>query len=543
MEKENASAPVSGRRYGGWISVTGGVLLFFFLLVFGGEWWLEGKIRRVLTDGESGIARGYLTEVGRVDVSLLGRKVALRDLSVRSAAEDTAVRTSIDAKVGKVMVAGVGFKRKGGKYSVNVRRLELLSPHITVGNNRTDGRPEKDSAASLSSRITGVVSSLTVNDIRIEEGQVSYLHRRDGKETEFTGRSLNLGIADFRIDSLSAENLFRHSGIKLLLNNFSLRMDDKVLVLGIDSIGIDSKSGTLSVASVSLLPGISKYDYAANVAGHPDWTQLTADGIACFGLDYDGLIFGKKLIADSIVVDKADIQSYKNRQVAQTPETKGLVWKSVQELPLRVDIPVIRIGNTDIAYEELSKTGTSPGLVTMKDVSGKFLGLTNIAKEGNPHFTLDVTGMLYGKAHLETSFRFPLDPADDHVVVDGSMGPMELSEMNRMIMPLVHIELKSGTMNGISFHLEGTSMGSHSTVEFLYKGLEVFLVREEGGETVERKFLSEIIKDFVVKADNPDGRGTRAGTGTFERDPYKSQYNYLWKSIFEGAKDVVLRTR
>lgn len=44
---------------------------------------------------------------------------------------------------------------------------------------------------------------------------------------------------------------------------------------------------------------------------------------------------------------------------------------------------------------------------------------------------------------------------------------------------------------------------------------------------------------MIVKENNPDHRGIRKGEGWAERDPYRSQFNYLWKIMLEGLKKSV----
>lgn len=52
--------------------------------------------------------------------------------------------------------------------------------------------------------------------------------------------------------------------------------------------------------------------------------------------------------------------------------------------------------------------------------------------------------------------------------------------------------------------------------------------------------LSAIVDDLLIRTGNPEDGVTRTGEGATERDPYRSQFNYLWKSLMPGIKQTVV---
>jgi len=74
---------------------------------------------------------------------------------------------------------------------------------------------------------------------------------------------------------------------------------------------------------------------------------------------------------------------------------------------------------------------------------------------------------------------------------------------------------------------------------FLYERLRIRIMKEKDGKLETSSFLTTLANGMIVKENNPDHRGIRKGEGWAERDPYRSQFNYLWKIMLEGLKKSV----
>ncbi len=114
-----------------------------------------------------------------------------------------------------------------------------------------------------------------------------------------------------------------------------------------------------------------------------------------------------------------------------------------------------------------------------------------------------------------------------------------MRNLNKTIIPLAKAEVESGTMDEMDFHLVGNSHTASVEVNLLYDDLKVDLVKFKGDHEIkERRFLSWLANEFVIKDSNPSGGETRHGSGTAERELDRSQFNFLWKTLVQGIKEV-----
>lgn len=239
-------------------------------------------------------------------------------------------------------------------------------------------------------------------------------------------------------------------------------------------------------------------------------------------------------------IPQAEVESYKNRQVPRPQRVKQLFYRSLQRLPFSVDVRRITLGNVRARYDELSENGTEPGIVQFDSLSGEFYGLTNRGG-ADDFFRLEARGELYGAGLLKASFRFPSDSLNRRFEIDGSLGPMSLPLLNRVVTPLAGIQIDSGRLERIEFRVTGNDARSEVQMTMLYDGLDVEMVkRQPDGRLKERRLMTFVVDKMLIRPSNPDGRGTRTADGSTERDPYRSQFNYWWKSLLPGIKNTVL---
>ena len=257
-------------------------------------------------------------------------------------------------------------------------------------------------------------------------------------------------------------------------------------------------------------------------------------------MDFAALLNDKSLKIDSVAVRNVILGSYKNRQVPQRQRIKPLFYESLHKLPWDVDIRRIRFDSLDVTYQELSPTGTTPGTIIFNELNGDFFGLTNRPRNGRTSFTIEAQGKLMNRGRMQATFTLPVDSTDNDFTVTGRLGPLNAEALNPITEPLTNLYIDNGRINGMNFSIAGNAMQSSVTLELRYDSLNVAWMKNENGRLQERKFLSAVLDGLVLKHSNPDSQGMRTGSGTTERDQYRSQFNYLWKSLLPGVKSTLM---
>ncbi len=538
------------KTFSGWrkaLIITSSVLCFLFLCLFGAELWLKHRIRAAV-EKEATALMGSGTKVGmgRISVNIRTRSVTVHDIRLKMQNNEPvrsgSALVSLDAGVEKVSIHGIGYKKKAGRPAVNAAAVEIISPYATVITQ--GGKPENGKAKkSVRQIVTEKFNSIAIGEIRVEGTRLDYVAwEEDGSDGIRVGiENGDLKVDGFLVDSLPAiagEILFSDD-ITFTADRISYAYDSGDFVLKADTVSLNVADGSFYLKTASLIPQYPKDEFARESAKHSDWTEFSLHELTCVGVDYAGLADNMVLAVDSLSFASGHVASYKNRQVWQKPRVKPMLYQTIQDLPFGVDIKRMSFTGLDIEYDELAADGDSPGTVVFTDGSGTAFNLTNIAENHDRFMTIDITADLMESGSLHAGFLFPVSPQDDHWEMKGTLGKMDPAALNGAIEPLASIRVKTGVIQGVDFHVTGTLMRSRVDLTMLYDNLSLAFMKKHGAE--ERKFVTFMADEIILKKNNPGHNGkVRTGKGDFTRDPHKSMYNFMWKSLFQGIKDTVL---
>lgn len=523
--------------------IVGIVIASLALLVVGAGFYLQSRadniIKRefaLLTDGR------YQLDAGRINVSLWRRSITLSDIEISPdpahiPPADTSVfpKMLFNVSAEQLYVSGIHFKKHDGKIDVEIRKLELSSPTIKVREFPRLAPSPKDTAA--------VSRPMKIDIQRIILSNGSVEHTKIAKND--TIRNIITGV-ELEVDRFFIDSDTLGSGSHLLGNNTHLTITkithlpkDGSTRLEVDSIYMETGKQFLKVARFALVPTYSKNEFAHKSWRHADWTSMALSNIECNGLDYDHFLDKSVLKIDSISIASGEISSYKNRNVKRDEWVKTLFQQKIQRLPVKIDIATVTIGNFDARYEELALGGNEPGKITFDNLSGEISNLTNITPAENPYIKIEAAGMLNNSGHLSATIFLPVDSLTNRFEVAATIGTTNLPDLNTMITPLANVMIDIGVADKMTVHIIGTTTRASTDMTFLYHDLQVTLLKEKNNVVKERRFLSNVVNRLVIKNDNPGRGGVRNAHTETSRDPYRSPFNFLWRTIFDGLKETV----
>ena len=368
------------------------------------------------------------------------------------------------------------------------------------------------------------------------DGEKSNLHVTNGISFETGAIAIDL-TSDTANTHLSRRNLTANIvGIQYTFQN-------KENQLRLDTLYINTTKRFIRTTGLQLIPQLPQSDYAELSQNHSDWTKIQTSTTIWTGIDFTAFMKERSIVIDTITIQHAEISSYKNRQIAQSQREKQLLNQTLRHLPIALDIRCLQFGPLDVVYQELTPEGVQPGKLTVTNLTGECLGLSNRPAQNQSFLTIRSTGKLMGLANLQTTINFSLQDTSEQFTVNGQLGSLAMNQLNRLTEPLANLSIQNGRIDTLIFNITGNKHSSAVDLKLLYNGLEIELIKDHDGQIRQRRLLSEAINDWVVYSSNPQYGRTRIGTGTALRDPYKSQFNYLWKSLWPGLKSTLIKHR
>ncbi len=210
-------------------------------------------------------------------------------------------------------------------------------------------------------------------------------------------------------------------------------------------------------------------------------------------------------------------------------------------LPFRVDTVLVTGG--EIVYQERKPEKERAGRISFESVRGRILDL-NLPSRGKP-LRIEARARFMNEGVLSAHATVPLDAPDFRYELEGRLGPMSATSINRFLAENESIKLANGQVDSIHFRQVVRGGRSRTTLTPRYHDLSVELAEEGGGVigSVKRAVVKFAANTFKVHDENPsdDGKRVRVANAIVVHDPTKSWIQFIWLGLREGLKLTIMK--
>jgi hypothetical protein len=513
-----------------------GVVIVLIAGLFLAEHLIRGRIERGLSDARLGHFRLTCEEV---HANIFRKSVTLDGIHIRTEVRhippdsllDTPVQF-LDVRIGQVSLSGITLKGLKNK-EYDFTALTIDSPKGTI----VTRRMPPDSTAV---KTPNPWNRLNIGQLSLRGGTLDWRRIIESDTLQCTIGGLEAALTELRIDSspVSRRRVLFSEKASIRMGSVRYTFQNQSYTIALDSLRWGSGDPDLFVSAVELIPRFSKWDFPRKSVRKSDYLQLGARGFTVVGFDADRLWNEKTLSVDSIHLAAGQFTSSKDHNAAVPVRTKPMIHTMIQRLGIQVDVRKIRVENFDIAYEETALHRTTPGRVTFERIDLTVDSLTNVVRRPGHSFEVRADTRLMGAGRLNAVFSLPVDPANDRFEVQAVLQTTPLRSFNGMIIPLAGVEIQSGTIDRMDFHMAGSGTSAQVAMTLRYRDLKLELLKRTHGVWREREGLSNLVNWALIRPDNPDNRGLRSAQEVVRRDSTRSAFNYLWKGVSAGALET-----
>ena len=420
------------------------------------------------------------------------------------------------------------------------------SQQLINKNPRSNSQTSTPSQIGLSRQtFTPANERVKIGNLILTNGAI-YEYETDGEKSNLhvtNGISFETGAIAIDLTSDTANTHLSRRNLTANIVGIQYTFQNKENQLRLDTLYLNTTKRFIRTTGLQLIPQLPQSDYAELSQNHSDWTKIQTSTSIWTGIDFTAFMKERSIVIDTITIQHAEISSYKNRQIAQSQREKQLLNQTLRHLPIALDIRCLQFGPLDVVYQELTPERVQPGKLTVTNLTGECLGLSNRPAHNQSFMTIRSTGKLMELANIQTTINFSLQDTSEQFTVNGQLGSLAMDQLNTLTEPLANLSIQNGRIDSMIFNITGNKHSSAVDLKLLYNDLEIELIKDHDGQIRQRRLLSEAFNDWVVHSSNPQYGTTRIGTGTALRDPYKSQFNYLWKSLWPGLKSTLIKHR
>lgn len=353
------------------------------------------------------------------------------------------------------------------------------------------------------------------------------------KECEITGIDL---IANDTIENYFE---FNKANLKVNFEEQEIKTNDGNYIIVLNKIKYDYKTSSLLISNFNMNPTTEREKLASTFKYNTEVYEFETEAIQLKGFHLDRILRTGIIKLDTVLVESPRIGIYKDQtkpfNLNKRPKFLNQKLKALEQ---PINIEKVFIKNAVLNYRE--KHEDFKELMTL-DISDFNVEISNITSLKDSLATgkdlkINLKGNICNVAPMNLDILMHYATWNNSYSFTGGIGKANFTSFNPALYPGTGVNFSAGTLNSIEFYAYGTPSGSTGRMTMLYDHLEADFANNEK----KNKGLSWVANTVLLES-NPSRKGKlRVAEIEFERVPYKSFGNLLWKSVMSGMVNTLL---
>lgn len=543
-----------------------GVFIFIVVALIGASWYfshnwkpiIEEKLQEFIADATDSL---YTLTYDELDISLALGNVTLTNVALKADTQVYARMESAeqapddlyDVEVRELKVRRFGIMSILRKKELNINAIVLADPTVHLTNkyhayNDTVSTEDK-SDKSLYERIQGTLSAIDIDQLVIENAAFTYSKvEENGQSSGLTVEGVQLHIADILIDEDSQADTARFyytKRMELVVPGFEYELPDGFYKAKFDVLKVNTEEQTVLLTNVDYKPAVGRDAFYKKQGKNVTRADLHFDTLYVEKLDFTKLIEEQQTVARAVHIKQGYAKLYGDKRYPSTRSNHigHAPHQKLMELENLVRVDSVFVENVDVVYGEMSAKYERVGEISFNGATGVMTNVTNdsVALSQDKFARADLRARIMGKGNLHAMFAFDMLGKNGEHSYKGSLGRMDATAFNRILYPLLNVEIRSGNIRDIHFDISSTDYRSRGDFRFNYDNLKVDIKGDpdKPRKKSSLKVVSWLVNQIIINDSNPDANEKyHVGTVDYERDPSHTFFKYMWQSLLDGIKQT-----
>jgi hypothetical protein len=515
-----------------WVLVVLGIL---FILMKGLEWRIESKFQDRLNSNPD---RAYNITYSDFDLDTFFKGVTLDEVRIEPLNPGSG--TIITGHVDYATINGIVWREYLFGKKLNLDEIAFEQPifEVTLSADTT----KSTSGKGLQVMFGDIISRADLKNFRIQNGSI-ILRDPDSKDIKGQVMRINILATEIETDSLKFKHLipFQVGNLNVDIDSATFKPNDYTDI-SLGSLHYNLMDKEILLSDISLGYSIDWVEVSKRVGIQNDIIELNVKEIGIHKFDHSSNFYTQlDIVAQNVSIDELNIKLQRNKNISRPPDVvKPLFQGIINAIPMAILVDSIQISNSSVTYGELEAKKSESGSLKIQEINGTITEVTNMPEEQINKGQLDATisASLIGKAGINIELSVPYDTESFALRVD--VAEMDLTSLNPTLKPLAGVELASGQMKQIQFHMNAGSYQSQNKLVFDYENLHVKMINEKSKHGSNKKVLLSAIANTAIRANNmPDKHNYLVAEYQSERNIYRSPINYIVQGLIHGFTRIV----
>jgi hypothetical protein len=262
------------------------------------------------------------------------------------------------------------------------------------------------------------------------------------------------------------------------------------------------------------------------------------------GLVYGELLRGQAYRARSVQFSRPVFEALVNVDKPVEPFVKSPLMVHEALAAIRQPLQVDSLGVTDgcLKYCEQVVAGADTGVLTISAVNISAQGIANRG-ESSAAIALQAQGKLMDAGLLKVQMSIPIMPADFSLRYSGSLGAMDLTNLDAFLGIDAGTRIKSGIAREATFEIKVTAGQARGNVRGSYHNLEIAIIDKRTGSEnrIDDRISSLLANMLKIRSSNdPKLSGlSKVGEVNYTRKQDDEFQQFLWFALRTGVLDII----
>ncbi len=512
------------------IYILAGIIAIFVLLNFGLNYWITSKLPQIINKANDS---PYKITYKDIDVSIFTRNIEATDIVVVPKASFVSDKNKkgLYGSVRIAQVSGINLMDLIFSDRIKARTLRVVNPEITFIKGPTEKGKKR---RTLRDEVVAPFSSIVhVSDIILENGNIRMFSMN--KTPLLEAKNLNLNIEQITITDETLEGK-----LPFAFGRYSWECDSLFYRANADykitARKIHNTHNELRIDQFLMAPTKSRRAFVANLHKEKDQFAVKARQISI-----DSMAWGfknEKLFVNAKTLDMLNVDAniFRSKIPPDDMTEKKLYSRMLRELPYDIIIETLRLKNAKLTYEEEKDAEAGPGKLWFSDF---YMTASNVGSPSGrnkiPNVNIDIKCRFMGTSPLNVHWNFNVMNKSDRFNIRGSVIDFPAKRLMSFSKPYMKATFE-GDLEEVYFNFNGDRNRMTGDFAINYDDLKVSLYRKKDPE--KKNKLKSALANLFVKNDTKDK--VTSTEIAVDRIKEKSFFNFLWRSIQDGLKQIIL---
>ena len=517
---------------------------------------VKERITKTVTKKSNGL---YKLRTGDLDISLWDRSITFSDLHIgidsaeyhRLRKEKRIPPTTFEVFIPSGVMRDIDLSSWLFQKEIIVGQLDAQQARVRLYRH---GRIQKDKEDDpLWKQLPQGIRSIQLALATCQDLNISYIDVDNPSRNNWQLEHCDARFSDIRIDSAAkkeTDRLMFAKDVAIHARNLNFKTRNGLYKLHAGGVQFSSANRNALIKEFRLQPAVKDEEIIRHYGYQHEIYRVDVPVINLKDLQWQEWVANDILKIETIELRSPAINVYLDRNARPNPYSKRGQYPQqlLQKAPFGIDVRKLTVADCAVVYREKNSRNQLSGNLHFTNVRGYIDNITNTAGGLNRSSTcvVSVNSNLMNSGQLHTIFRFNLRDKSGAFNVKAAINNIEADQLQPLAKAMASVDVQTFNLDKLNYSIAGNENAATGNLQMKYDNLDVLIYRvQRGGEMNDKGLLSFFANRFGVYKSNPmNGKTERKAMLTrVQRDPTKSFFALIWKTLSVSASEIILRPR